>query len=58
MNNIGLKNAVDYFGRQTKLARAIGVSHQMVDYWLKVAKRIPLEVAIKVSLSNFPLKFY
>ena len=48
MDQAGLFKAVKYFGSRHKLARAIGVTRQVVNYWLNHAQNIPFLQAVRI----------
>ncbi|WP_299262935.1 YdaS family helix-turn-helix protein [uncultured Psychrosphaera sp.] len=58
MKNNALKKAINIFGDQTSLSKAIGCSQQNISYWLKTGKVaadkvIPLERATGIPRYEF-----
>tara|TARA_R100000541_G_scaffold42217_2_gene49534 strand:- start:347 stop:529 length:183 start_codon:yes stop_codon:yes gene_type:complete len=42
-----MEEAIKWFGSQEKMARALGCSHQNIQYWKKV--NIPVMIAIEIE---------
>jgi len=43
-----MDEAIKYFGSQQKMARALGCSHQNIQYW-KRCEHLPVKVALRIE---------
>jgi len=43
-----MEDAIKYFGSQTKMARALGCSHQNIQYWRR-CEHLPVKVALRIE---------
>lgn len=47
-----LDEAISKTGSQAALAREVGVSQQLISYWLKKGGKVPAEYVLKVELAS------
>jgi DNA-binding transcriptional regulator YdaS (Cro superfamily) len=43
-----MEEAIEYFGSQRKMARALGCSYQNIQYW-KNCEHLPVKVALRIE---------
>lgn len=49
MNQLILKKAIDIFGTQAKMGRALGVSQSLISKLLRLGRPIPAELVLKIE---------
>lgn len=47
--NVGLDQAIRYFGTQAELGRKLGVSKSAVTSWVKKRNKIPAHIAVSIE---------